>query len=364
MRILFIHPFLYRYARGIERYLLSLAPALAQKGVEVEILTWRWPDPLPITSTNGDVLIRTLPTSRYFAHWAIVPFYVAHLLTHRYDMVLLHFAGYGEAEAIALAKRLRSFPYGIVFHYPYSEVPHRYREFRRYGLAERATRLIAVSDFVAEEVHAHFGRECAVISHGVDTERFFPDQDAREETRRTLGIPPDCHVLLTMAALEERKGIQWVLRALPEVLRAFPDVVYLVIGEGQYGVELRSLATTLGLDDRVCFLGAQMDVPHYYQVADLSIILSRGEASSLFALESLACQVPVIAAWRRPFDELICPEWGLMVNERDEREVVQAICHLLANRALCRRMGKAGRAHILVHHTWDKVAERYLEVLD
>src|SRR5687768_16372073 len=67
MRIAFIHPFLYRYARGIERFLFRLANALARDGVEVEILTWSWPKPVAIDTLEPQVRVRVLPTSRYFA---------------------------------------------------------------------------------------------------------------------------------------------------------------------------------------------------------------------------------------------------------------------------------------------------------
>src|SRR4051812_5617289 len=107
MRIAFIHPFLFRFPRGIERFLFNLANALARRGVEVEILTWRWPEPVVIDTLDARVRTRVLPTSRYFAARCIIPWYTYHLLRENYDFVWIFFAGYGEAEALALASAVR-----------------------------------------------------------------------------------------------------------------------------------------------------------------------------------------------------------------------------------------------------------------
>jgi len=358
-RVAFIHPFLFRYARGIERYVLNLANALAQRGVEVHLLTWKWPEPLAIDVIDSRVEIHQLPTSRYFAAKAIVPFYAQHLLTHKYDFVWIAFAGYGEAEAIRLARKQ---PFGIVFHYPLAQVPHRYREFNRYGLAKRAAAFVSVSQYVASGVQEFFGRESTVIHHGVDAERFRPDEERRRAKREELGVG-DGPLLVTAAALEERKGIQWVLRGLPKILERFPDTTYLILGGGDYRNALEDLASDVGVQSHVRFMGEQEDVTPFYQAADISLILSRGEASSLSALESLACEVPVIAARRSPFDELISDEYGVLVDEEDADAVAGVVVRLLGDPAAQRAMGERGRAHVLEEFTWERAAEEYIQVM-
>ncbi|MFS8086979.1 MAG: glycosyltransferase family 4 protein, partial [Acidobacteriota bacterium] len=336
-----------------------LANALAQSGVDVELITWKWPAPLKIEFLDPRVKIKTLPTSPYFAAKAIAPFYVWHLLEHRYDFVWIAFAGYGEAEGLMLARKQ---PFGIVFHYPLAQVPHRYREFNRYGLARRAAKIVSVSQYVAEGVREFFGRESTVIHHGVDAERFKPNRKAGSGKRQELGIG-EGPLLVTAAALEERKGIQWVLQALPKIIERFPETMYLVLGGGDYRESLEQLARDLGIESHVRFMGEQEDVTPFYQAADVSLILSRGEASSLSALESLACEVPVIAARRPPFDELIRDEYGVLVDEEDASAVAGAVESLLANPLQRREMGERGRAHVREHFTWERAAEEYVRVM-
>jgi glycosyltransferase involved in cell wall biosynthesis len=361
MRVAIIHPFLYRYARGIERFTFNLANALARRGIEVHLLTWRWQQPIRIDALDPRVQVHWMPTSRYYAAKAIVPFYAWHLLTHRYDFVWIYFAGYGEAEALTLARRQR---FGIVFHYPLIQVPHRYREFQRYGLARRAARIVSVSRYVADGVREFCGRDSMVIYNGVDVSRFNPDPDVRTQHRAELGFEEADYVLLSVAALEERKGIQRVIDALPQVLATHPKTKYIVVGEGPYRSTLEAKIANLGLDAVVKLAGERADIFPYYNGADVFLLLSSGEALPIAPLEAMAMQLPVIAAQQPPFDELLAPEYGVMVNEQDARRVASAINGLLGDDARRHAMGEQGRARILADFTWERVAEQYQKVIE
>lgn len=361
MRVAFIHPFLYRYARGIERYTLNLANALTRRGFEVTLLTWRWKEPVQIEKLDPDVKVHRMPTSRYFAATAVIPFYLRDLITNHYDFVWIFFASYGEAEALSLFRRQR---FGIVFHYPYQQVPHRYKEFRRFGLVKRAAHIVSVSRFVAVGVREFYGLESTVIQHGVDTNRFAPDPAARACVRSSLNLALDAPLLVTAAALEERKGVQWVLQALPDVLKDFPETTYLILGDGPHRKVLEDQSKELGLESHVRFLGSQEEIARFYQAADVSLILASGEASSLTALESMACGVPVIAARQPPFDELIPIECGVLVKEKDESAVADAIKTLLGEPERRRALGEAGRARIAADFDWKRVGDQYLQLMN
>lgn len=347
-------------ARGIERYLYQLANALAACNVQVEILTWRWENPIQMDVLDPRVRVRILPTSRYFAAQAIVPFYVWHFTKEKYDYVWIFFAGYGEAEALALVPGQR---FGIVLHYPYEQVPHRYREFKRYGLASRAADIVSVSQAVANGAREAFGRTSQVIPHGIDTAQFQPASESRERLRRQLGLPEHFTILLTVAALEERKGIQYVIQALPIVRKQFPDLVYIVLGEGAWRDSLNTQIKGLNLEASVQLPGVREDVVAYYQAADVFILLSRGEALPFAPLEAMACELPVLCSAHAPFDQLIEPAFGIMVDEQDSERVAETILALLKQPEQRRKMGKAGRAKICAEFVWHQVAAHYLNLM-
>ncbi len=361
MRIAFIHPFLFRYARGIERFTFNLANTLARRGIEIHLLTWQWSEPIQIDSVAQGVNVHVFPTSRYYAAQVIVPFYAWDMLTHEYDFAWIFFAGYGEAEALTLARHQR---FGIIFQYPFAQVPHRYREFQRFGLAQRASQVVAVSRWVAEGVAQSLERESIVIPNGVDPKRFTRDEALRKTSRLNLGLNDYDQILLSVAALEERKGIQHVINALPHVVNSYPQIKYWVIGEGQYRSQLEKQISALGLESIVKLIAPTNDVFLYFNVADIFILLSQGEALPIAPLEAMAMELPLIVACQPPFDEVASPACGVRVNPTDSAQVAEAIINLLSSPERRREMGEAGRARILADFTWERVGEKYLRLLN
>jgi glycosyltransferase involved in cell wall biosynthesis len=361
MRIAFIHPFLFRFPRGIERFLFRLANALARCGVEVEILTWRWPAPVVIDDLDPAVRLRVLPAPRYFAAKCIAPLYAYHLLRRSYDFVWIFFAGYGEAEALSLASLARELPYGVSLHYPFNLVPHRYREFRRLGCIRNARRIVSTSRYVAEGARRAFGRGSDIIRTGVDTSLFRHGPEEREAARRTLGLRPDDSVVLTVAALEGRKGIHHVLNALPEVRKARPRLKYLVVGEGPARAELQARVSQLGLDEVVRLAGSTANVLPYYQAADVFALLSHGEAAPIAPLEAMAAELPLVVARQPPFDEIVGEGCGVLVAEDKPAEVAREIGLFLSEGGRGRAAGEAGRRRVCREFTWERIARQYLE---
>ncbi len=363
IRWAFIHPFQLRLQRGIEVYLWELASALAQSGVEVDILTWAGPLDVP-TYVSPHVKIRRVPAVRYYQHWFAVPFYVWQLVKNHYDHVFVHFADYGEGPALNLAQRITDVPFSIVFHFPSSLVPHRYRGFERWGLDKNAARLIAVSQATAWEVDQWADRSCAVIEHGVDTERFKPDVALRERTRRELGISPDASVLISVAALEERKGIQWVIQAIPKILERKTDIHYWILGDGPYRATLVEQVHNLGLQNKVSFWGFQQNVVPHLAASDVALLLSYGEASPVSLLEFAAAGLPVITSCHEPFPELVQQDWGQMVSEENAEQVSQAILALLSDIEVRVSMGLRARNYAIERRQWNQVARQYRELIE
>lgn len=362
MHLAIIHPFQFRYRRGIERYVWELADALCRRDptLKIDLLTWGWPQPVT-WQENARIHVRRVPGVRYFmARFASVV-YGYWLWRHRYDQVVVFFAAYGEADAVRMARRLRRFRTSVVFHFPVEQVPHRYEEFRRSGLAQHADSLIAVSESVAAGVRDAFGRDCVVIPNGVNPNVFHNTPDQRRAARQRLGIGDDSPVLVTLAALEARKGVQHVIQALPALLGEYPDLSYWVLGDGDGRRDLMALAQSLDLTERVHFVGNTEDVVTYLAAADIGCLLSQGEAFPLTLLEYMAMELPVLTSGHPPFPDLVQADWGMMVDEGNASSVCDALRTLLNSAETRRRLGTAGRQRVLDQYAWEQVARRYLE---
>jgi glycosyltransferase involved in cell wall biosynthesis len=177
-------------------------------------------------------------------------------------------------------------------------------------------------------------------------------------------VEPHTPVLVSLAALEERKGAQWVIRALPRLLPEFRDLRYWVLGEGPHRAALEAEVARLGLQRHVALLGARKDVVRYLAAADIGCLLSYGEAYPIAMLEYLAMGLPVVTSRHPPFNDLVQPAWGAMVCESDLEELAATLGGLLRDRERHQAMSRAGRDYAVGHCTWSQVAEKFLRLFE
>jgi phosphatidylinositol alpha-1,6-mannosyltransferase len=192
----------------------------------------------------------------------------------------------------------------IVFYLHGEEVNDGPKRRKMDDLAQKSLRkgdaVIAVSSFTRDRaLRCGVSPErLTVIHNGVNTSRFSPGpRDPAIEERFAL---KGKSVLLCLARLDERKGQDKLLEAMPEILTAVPQAVLLIVGGGDYESPLRELAGTLGLKERVIFAGAASDaeLTAYYRTADVYVMPNRTTASGdtegfgLVFLEAGACGNP------------------------------------------------------------------------
>jgi phosphatidyl-myo-inositol dimannoside synthase len=178
-------------------------------------------------------------------------------------------------------------------------------------------------------------------------------------------------VLVTLARLESRKGIDAVLRALPAIRRAFPGATYLIAGAGGDLARLLALAASLNVAEATHFLG-RVDEAHKAALlmrADLFVMPTRREGNSVEGY-GLAY---VEAAWRgKPSlagrvggaaDAVIDGETGLLCDGEDDDDICSALMRLIADEALRRRLGAAAAARARNELTWFTALPRYLAAI-
>ena len=218
-----------------------------------------------------------------------------------------------------------------------------------------AAQSISVCDALREEmVSIGMARgTIRTLRNGVDLEIFAPvDQDV---ARRKLEWPAG-PTLLSVGALIERKGHDVLLRALARL----PGYRAVIVGKGNLENKLRTLATRLGVADRVILAGevSQQELKYYYSAADASVLASSREGWANVLLESMACGTPVIASkvWGSP-EVIRAREGGLLMEERTPEILAQCICDLFASppqRVATRRYAEG--------FSWEATAAGQIEV--
>ncbi len=362
MKIAFWHFHTLRMLRGIETLTISLANALARRNIEVSLITAK-PMIRPLVRPDPRVSVYSYPTGRYFEHQTIVPFYVYHLLRHKYDHVVVFFADFGEATTWRIVSPLVDVPLSLYLCYPYSGVPHRYHSFVRWGWGQTARHILADADWIAKEAQELFHRPIPVVPVGTDPQRFRQDPARRKALRQEWGFGDHELVLLNVSALEPRKGTWRVIQALGRLRGRIPNLRYFILGKGDDERELRKMANDLQLNGIVTFGGVTSELEGYYNMADIFVMLPDGEGNSVACHEAMSCALPVIVSHSGGFVESVPPEAGALVDLRHPERIDEALARLACNGDLRAAMGATGRKHVLANYTWDHAADRFLEVV-
>ena len=235
---------------------------------------------------------------------------------------------------------------------------------RKRRTAERmrhVSRLIAPSDELVEAART-LGYEgpAVMIPNGVDPERFAPGSSA---VRAELGIGADETVVLLARRLVEKNGVVWFAHALaPLKDRSFR---VLVAGEGAERPQMEAILGETGMLSRTTFLGsvANTDMPDLYRAADLSVLPSLAEATSIAGLEAMATGLPLVGTRVGGIPTIVENETtGLLVPARDPEAMAKALDRLISDAALRRRMGEAARAKVLREFTWPVIVEKTVGV--
>lgn len=189
--------------------------------------------------------------------------------------------------------------------------------------------LIAVSDALAARL-VTLGADAAkirVLRNGVDLQTFHPGD--REAARARLGLG-DGPVLASVGNLLKAKGQDVAIAALPHL----PGVTLLLAGRGPDEGYLRTLAQSLGVANRVRFLGAlpHAALPDVYRAADVLVHASMREGMANVLLEALACGTPVVGSPIPGMDEVVAaPVAGRIMKQRTPEALAASVQELLTS---------------------------------
>lgn len=189
-----------------------------------------------------------------------------------------------------------------------------------------------------------------VIHNAVDLERFHPDVAAREDMRGALNLQTKQPVVGIVGQLTPRKGQLELIEGFADVAQEISNASLVIVGEAlfnrdeEYAQQLKSTVASLGIADRVKFLGPRDDVAKLMQGLDVLVINSHEEPFALTVLEGLASGTAVLASSVGGTPEMIRHgENGWLVERRDHKDLVSGILALLRDETLRRELGREGR---------------------
>jgi glycosyltransferase involved in cell wall biosynthesis len=349
MRVMHVHRI--RGIGGSERHLLTLLPALAERGVDPIFVGLD--DPAWDAADFYGAL--QVPTVRIMSPRDFDPLLLVRLArTLRADIVhthLVHADVYG-----GLAARLRGTRLVSTKH---NDDPFRVGPFRfvERGLSRLTDRIVTITD----ALHRFTVDRVGVPADKVETIHYGLDgvPDAWGVNPRD-DVPEGARVLLAVARLTEQKGIDVAIRALAELPG---DTVLVVLGEGPERPALLRLARELGVEARVFLLGRVPDVAAWLGRATILVHPARWEGFGLGVLEAMLAGLPVVATNVSALPELVVDgETGVLVQPDDVAALASGIVRALDRPQLGEGGLERARSEFSVGRMADRTAALYLKL--
>lgn len=186
-----------------------------------------------------------------------------------------------------------------------------------------------------------------VIYNSVESNKYFGSVSARARLHNVLQLPASTSsrfVTLVANMRSEVKNHALFLNAAALIAPAFPDVHFIIIGDGPIRNRYEALAQSLALSRQVHFLGARNDVSELLAGSDIGVLSSNAEGFSNAILEYMAAGLPVVATRVGGADELVADgKTGFLVPVDDSSAMADRIAVLLNDREMASQMGRAGR---------------------
>lgn len=207
-----------------------------------------------------------------------------------------------------------------------------------------------------------------LIESATDPELFRPLNG--NTCRQRLGLDPAGRYVGFVGSFFRHQGIDVLIDAAPTILRRFPDVRFLLVGDGVMRRAWTEKVSVRGLSASFLFTGQvpYSEVSLYIGAAEVCVapfLADRGDASPLKLFDYLACGRPVVASDIRPLHNLLTRAQGIAsVPPEDPEALGKEIGRFLEDQEAARRLGQKGREWVLEAHSWRAAAQRLLEVCE
>jgi len=365
MRICMVSDNYYPYIGGIAEHVHHLASELRKRGHTVKVLTAKVGGRMMecMASVPGEEHVKrigdgwVIRSNRSFARVTVAWRPVAQIRRYfdeeRFDIIHMHGS---LAPTLPMAAIQASRVLNVVTFHAGHDQSLGYAlfrsELRPYFNAVHG--LIAVSETARLSCYKYFPGPYHIIPNGIDPTVFRPD------AVRVPALAEERPRILFVGRFEPRKGLKFLLMAMPEIARRLPNVQLVVVGTGLLGYSYKSYLSR-EVQEHVHWAGliASEDRPKYYASCDVYCSPATGQESfGIVLLEAMATGKPVVASDIDGYRTVVTDgREGFLVPPCRPEAIAQAILRILTNRGLARQMGETGRKRAL-EFGWPAIAEK------
>jgi glycosyltransferase involved in cell wall biosynthesis len=352
---------------GLESHAFYLCRELVRMGHHVTMVTsLSQPGLRARDCIDGVEIVRKwFPRRRSPAGWAAhtlatVPHYMR--LARHAD--LLHAQTFASAIPGMRAKRKYGHPFVITLH-----TSHFLKLARKPAWRPVLRRIVRSADWllaasgeirdVALDLYPHPRAEA--LTNGVDTDMFLP----RSHSAPAVGMGAVGRArVIVPRRLFEKNGVEYFIRALPLIRREL-DIDAVLVGDGPEREKLERLAGELNVRDMVTFMGSRPnhEMPALLANADVAVLPSLMEATSVAALEAMSCAVPVAASRVGGLPEIVDESVGALFEPADPQSLADTLVGLLRREDRA-EAGRRARERVVQSWSVARLARRHEEIYE
>ena len=226
-------------------------------------------------------------------------------------------------------------------------------------------KIVSVSTTVDKQITTGEKERRCVIYNGINTGY---EKRVNDNIRRELGLNNNISLVLSIGAIIEKKGYEYLIDAIPDIVSQYEKVRFLIVGpviDSLLHDKIKKKVCQMGIGKYITFLGYRDDVPEILQNADLFVMPSVKEAFPLSLLEAMAAGMPVVATkCGGPEEIVIDGETGYLVPSCCGNALKDAILTLLKEKDRAEQMGKNGKRRVEENFGLNTFIERWQKLYE
>lgn len=338
--------------------------SLSEKGIEVILVSLKGEVDI-IGKINENVKVIYLPFGTKLGYYLNVFALKKIISKEKPDLINAHYAsGYGTLGRLSgFNKKLLNVWGSDVYDFPNeSKIKKRIIEKN----LKNYTAIASTSYCMAEETKKYLenkNRKIYITPFGVDTKKFKNFNIEKNKNEIVIGI---------VKTLTENYGIEYLIRAIKELentldIENYKKIRLLIYGKGELKNKLEALTKELQIEDKVIFKGyiSNEDVPKALNEMDIFVVPSINESFGVAAVETMACEIPVIASSVGGLKEVIVDkETGYLVPKKDHKEIAKYLKKLILDKNLRTSLGENGRKRVLENYDWNSNVEYMIKIYE
>jgi len=363
MRILFNGMYFYPEVGGMETHMLNLARGFIREGDKVEVITSNSLKSRKVEIYNGILIIRTPFFGKNIIGWVLTTvFSLLAFLKRSKKADITHGHDIASVLPCMFAKIFQNKPFVLTLHSSHFIKVSKnfiFRPYLKWGI-NRADFVFAASKEIQEIGEKLVpGKKIEALINPVDTELFSP------EIKPVINRKKGELLLICPRRLVEKNGVHFLIEAMPKICLKH-NVKLIVAGDGPLKTKIEERLKQLKLSERVKLLGTvpNEEMPGVIAAGDLVVIPSLMEATSIAALESMACGKAIAASRVGGLPEIIDENVGFLMEPGNSDDIAEKIIKALDNVNLLKKKGRKARKRVVCNWSTSLLVKKHRKIFE